>query len=133
MPHMDIIGWIVVGFLAGAFSGAVVEKGPHGCLANTLVGILGGLLGNVLTRDMPCEDHSQAFSVYAQGLDGPIGQRYEWRNRDNDDYGYFIPQREFTRDGYVCRSFSTTTYRGGQPYTRSGTACRMRDGNWRFD
>jgi uncharacterized membrane protein YeaQ/YmgE (transglycosylase-associated protein family) len=45
MPHMDFVGWIVVGFLAGAFSGAVVEKGPHGCLANTAVGVLGGLLG----------------------------------------------------------------------------------------
>jgi uncharacterized membrane protein YeaQ/YmgE (transglycosylase-associated protein family) len=42
---MDFLGWIVVGFLAGALSGAVVEKGPHGCLANILVGILGGLLG----------------------------------------------------------------------------------------
>jgi uncharacterized membrane protein YeaQ/YmgE (transglycosylase-associated protein family) len=45
MPHMDFIGWIVVGFLAGALSGAVVERGPHGCLANTVVGVLGGLLG----------------------------------------------------------------------------------------
>ena len=45
MPHMDFLGWIVVGFLAGAISGAVVEKGPHGCLANTVVGVLGGLLG----------------------------------------------------------------------------------------
>jgi uncharacterized membrane protein YeaQ/YmgE (transglycosylase-associated protein family) len=45
MPHMDFIGWIVVGFFAGALSGAVVERGPHGCLANTVVGILGGLIG----------------------------------------------------------------------------------------
>jgi len=42
---MDFVGWIVVGFLAGALSGAVVERGPRGCLANTAVGILGGLLG----------------------------------------------------------------------------------------
>jgi len=45
VPHMDIVGWIVVGFLAGALSGAVVERGPEGCIANTVVGILGGLLG----------------------------------------------------------------------------------------
>jgi len=45
MPHMDFVGWIVVGFFAGALSGAVVERGPDGCLANTAVGILGGLLG----------------------------------------------------------------------------------------
>jgi uncharacterized membrane protein YeaQ/YmgE (transglycosylase-associated protein family) len=42
---MDAVGWIVVGFFAGALSGAVVERGPRGCLANTVVGILGGLLG----------------------------------------------------------------------------------------
>ncbi len=45
MPNMDALGWIVVGFIAGALSGAVVERGPRGCLANTVVGILGGLLG----------------------------------------------------------------------------------------
>jgi surface antigen len=130
----------IFGAIAGGLIGSAASHG-HGYHGHgndqggAIVGgaILGGLLGNALTRDMPCEDHSRAFTVYAQGLDGPIGQRSEWRNRDNGDYGYFIPQREFTRDGYVCRSFSTTTYRGGQPYSRSGTACRMRDGNWRFD
>jgi uncharacterized membrane protein YeaQ/YmgE (transglycosylase-associated protein family) len=46
MPHMDILGWIVVGFLAGALSSAVVKKGgPEGCLGNIVVGILGGLFG----------------------------------------------------------------------------------------
>ena len=46
MPHMDILGWIVVGLLAGALSSAVVRGGgPQGCLGNTVVGILGGLLG----------------------------------------------------------------------------------------
>lgn len=46
MPHMDIVGWIVVGLLAGALSSAVVRGGgPEGCLGNTIIGILGGLLG----------------------------------------------------------------------------------------
>ena len=46
MPHMEILGWIVVGFLAGALSSAVVKGGgPQGCLGNTMIGILGGLLG----------------------------------------------------------------------------------------
>jgi uncharacterized membrane protein YeaQ/YmgE (transglycosylase-associated protein family) len=43
---MDIVGWIVVGFLAGALSSAVVSKGgPEGCFGNIVIGILGGLLG----------------------------------------------------------------------------------------
>ena len=130
-----IFGAIAGGLIGSAASHGHAYHGHGNNQGGAIVGgaILGGLLGNVLTRDMPCEDHSPAFSVYAQGLEGPIGQRYEWRNRDNDDYGYFIPEREFRRDGNVCRSFTTTTYRGGRPFTRSGSACRMRDGNWRFD
>jgi uncharacterized membrane protein YeaQ/YmgE (transglycosylase-associated protein family) len=42
---MGFVGWIVVGFFAGALSGAVVERGPKGCLANTVIGVLGGLFG----------------------------------------------------------------------------------------
>ena len=100
--------------------------------AGTIFGaIVGGMLGNAVTRDMPCEDHGTAFQVYAEGLDGEIGHRYEWRH--GDDYGYFVPEREFRRDGYICRSFTETTYTHGHNFTRSGTACRMRDGNWRFD
>ncbi|HYI23750.1 MAG TPA: GlsB/YeaQ/YmgE family stress response membrane protein [Candidatus Limnocylindrales bacterium] len=51
MPQFDlgIIGWIVIGFLAGALSGLVVRnRTPGGCLANILIGILGGLLGGYL-------------------------------------------------------------------------------------
>jgi uncharacterized membrane protein YeaQ/YmgE (transglycosylase-associated protein family) len=49
VPDMSVVGWIVVGFFAGALSGAVVDRGgPHGCVANILVGILGGLLGGLI-------------------------------------------------------------------------------------
>lgn len=53
MPELGIIGWIIVGFLAGALSGAVVgDRTPGGCLANLLIGILGGLLGGFLAREL---------------------------------------------------------------------------------
>jgi len=61
VPHMELVGWIVVGFFAGALSGAVVEKGPHGCLANTLVGILGGLLGGWFATEELHMDSSHGF------------------------------------------------------------------------
>ena len=61
MPHMELVGWIVVGFFAGALSGAVVEKGPHGCLANTAVGILGGLLGGWFATEELHSDSSHGF------------------------------------------------------------------------
>ena len=53
MPAFDlgIIGWIIIGFLAGALSGLVVRnRTAGGCLANILIGVLGGLLGGFLAR-----------------------------------------------------------------------------------
>ena len=48
MLSMDGIGWIVVGFIAGAISGALLGgKTARGCLPNVVVGILGGLLGGL--------------------------------------------------------------------------------------
>ena len=40
MPVMDVVGWIVVGFIAGALSGLVVGgRTARGCLPNILVGV----------------------------------------------------------------------------------------------
>jgi uncharacterized membrane protein YeaQ/YmgE (transglycosylase-associated protein family) len=54
MPiQMDWLGWIIVGLFAGALSGAVVPgHTARGCLPNILVGILGGFLGGVITREL---------------------------------------------------------------------------------
>jgi uncharacterized membrane protein YeaQ/YmgE (transglycosylase-associated protein family) len=50
---MDILGWIVVGFLAGAISAAVVGgRSARGCLPNIVVGILGAIVGGWLARQM---------------------------------------------------------------------------------
>jgi surface antigen len=119
----------IFGALAGGLIGGAASHGNGGAVVGGAV--LGGMLGNAVSRDMPCEDHQYAFRVYSQGLDGDIGHRYDWRH--GDDYGYFIPEREFHRDGYVCRSFTETTYARGKTFTRSGTACRQRDGYWHFD
>ncbi len=119
----------IFGAIAGGLIGSAASHGNGGAVVGGA--ILGGLLGNAVSRDMPCEDHQYAFRVYSQGLDGDIGRRYEWRH--GDDYGYFVPEREFRREGYVCRSFNETTYARGRSFTRSGTACRQRDGYWHFD
>jgi uncharacterized membrane protein YeaQ/YmgE (transglycosylase-associated protein family) len=50
---MDIVGWIVVGFIAGAISGALVGgRTARGCLPNVMVGILGGIIGGWLAVQM---------------------------------------------------------------------------------
>jgi uncharacterized membrane protein YeaQ/YmgE (transglycosylase-associated protein family) len=66
MPELDIVGWIIVGFLAGWISGAVVDRGgPTGCLPNIAVGILGGILGGWFATE---EMHMSAASGFVGAL-----------------------------------------------------------------
>ncbi len=87
---IGLIGWIIVGFLAGALSGLVVRnRTPGGCLANVLVGVLGGIVGGVLARQIFNESEIAgwigAFIVafvgavivrWLLGLAGPRDRRY---------------------------------------------------------
>jgi uncharacterized membrane protein YeaQ/YmgE (transglycosylase-associated protein family) len=53
MADLGIIGWVVIGFLAGAISGALVGgRNARGCLPNIVVGILGGVVGGWLAGQM---------------------------------------------------------------------------------
>jgi uncharacterized membrane protein YeaQ/YmgE (transglycosylase-associated protein family) len=46
---IGVLGWIIVGFFAGALSGVIVkDRSSGGCLANILIGILGGIVGGLL-------------------------------------------------------------------------------------
>ena len=53
MPDLGIIGWIVVGLLAGGISGWFVgTKSVQGCLPTMVVGILGGIVGGWLATQI---------------------------------------------------------------------------------
>ena len=121
----------IFGALAGGLIGSAASHGNGGAVVGGA--ILGGLLGNTVSRDIDCDDQPVAFRVYASGLNGDIGRRYEWRSSVDSDYGYFTPVREFRRGGTVCRDWTETTYSHGRTFTRSGSAYRQGDGNWRFD
>jgi len=46
---VNLIGWIVVGFVAGALARGVTGGGWNlGCLGTIAVGVIGGLLGGML-------------------------------------------------------------------------------------
>jgi uncharacterized membrane protein YeaQ/YmgE (transglycosylase-associated protein family) len=45
---MGILGWIIVGLVAGGLAGRVTGVRGNGCLATMVVGIVGGLLGGAL-------------------------------------------------------------------------------------
>jgi uncharacterized membrane protein YeaQ/YmgE (transglycosylase-associated protein family) len=53
MLDMNVLGWIVVGLVAGALSGwAVGGRTARGCLPNIVVGVAGGLIGGLLVQAM---------------------------------------------------------------------------------
>jgi uncharacterized membrane protein YeaQ/YmgE (transglycosylase-associated protein family) len=47
---MSILGWIVVGLIAGVLARWVTGARHLGCLVTIIVGILGGLIGGALFR-----------------------------------------------------------------------------------
>jgi uncharacterized membrane protein YeaQ/YmgE (transglycosylase-associated protein family) len=50
---MSVIGWLVIGFLAGSISGWFVGvRSIQGCLPTILIGIVGGFVGGWLSREM---------------------------------------------------------------------------------
>jgi uncharacterized membrane protein YeaQ/YmgE (transglycosylase-associated protein family) len=56
---MEPLAWIVIGLLGGWLSGMVVPgRQARGCLPNLLVGLLGGLVGGWLFRELGLADTS---------------------------------------------------------------------------
>ena len=50
---MNIVGWIVIGFLAGSISGWFVgTRSAQGCLPTIIVGIVGGIIGGWLASQL---------------------------------------------------------------------------------
>ena len=53
MGPFDLLGWIVIGFVAGSISGWFVgTRSVQGCLPTIVVGILGAVVGGWLTRTL---------------------------------------------------------------------------------
>jgi uncharacterized membrane protein YeaQ/YmgE (transglycosylase-associated protein family) len=62
MLEMDVVGWIFVGLIAGALSGMVVGgRTARGCLPNILIGVLGGVVGGYLSRELFGNDRTVGF------------------------------------------------------------------------
>lgn len=118
----------IFGAVAGGLIGGAASHGNGGAIAGGV--ILGGLLGNALTRDIDCDDQRYAYDSFALSLNGEIGREYTWDHGSN--HGTFVSTREYRDGGLVCRDFRTVTYRGGERFERQGTACREADGNWRM-
>jgi uncharacterized membrane protein YeaQ/YmgE (transglycosylase-associated protein family) len=52
MESHHLITWIIIGLVAGALAGRVVEGGGFGCLGNLVVGIAGAVVGGLIVRQL---------------------------------------------------------------------------------
>lgn len=46
----DILSWIIIGVLAGFLASKVVRGKDYGCLGNTIVGLIGAVVGGFLAH-----------------------------------------------------------------------------------
>jgi uncharacterized membrane protein YeaQ/YmgE (transglycosylase-associated protein family) len=73
VPAFDLVGWIVIGFLAGAISGWFVgTKTVQGCLPTIVVGILGAVIGGWLARSLNNEPVTGFLGALAFAILGSI-------------------------------------------------------------
>jgi len=71
--ELSVVGWIIVGFLAGALSAAVVPgRAARGCLSTILVGVLGGILGGFLARELSLGDPSGFLGAVVVAFVGAV-------------------------------------------------------------
>jgi uncharacterized membrane protein YeaQ/YmgE (transglycosylase-associated protein family) len=60
---MSIIGWIVLGLLAGWIAGMVMRGGGYGIIGDIVLGILGALVGGWLTGTLLGRDMVNGFNI----------------------------------------------------------------------
>jgi len=76
MLEMGLVGWVVVGFIAGAISGALLGgKTARGCLPNVVVGIFGGVIGGWLVSQMGLGQVSGFIGALVVAVLGALGVR----------------------------------------------------------
>lgn len=62
MPELGILGWIIIGLIAGALAGFFVPgRERMGCLGTMIVGIIGGLLGGFLWVNVFGQDEATGW------------------------------------------------------------------------
>jgi uncharacterized membrane protein YeaQ/YmgE (transglycosylase-associated protein family) len=52
MSAHGLITWLIIGLIAGALAGRVVEGGGFGCLLNTVVGLAGAVIGGLIVATL---------------------------------------------------------------------------------
>lgn len=70
---MGLLGWIVVGLVAGLIARAIVPTGRHlGCLGTIVLGILGSVLGGTLASLLSDDGFGLARSGWIGSIVGAV-------------------------------------------------------------
>lgn len=90
---MGIIGWIILGLLAGLIARSIVRgPGPGGLILTTLLGIAGALVGGFVAKALGFGDPIDEFfdlSTWVAAIIGAIGILWI--------YGMFVARRGVRR------------------------------------
>ena len=50
MTFLDIIGWLIIGLLAGWIASMVMGRGGYGLVGDIVVGLIGAFIGGLVAR-----------------------------------------------------------------------------------
>jgi uncharacterized membrane protein YeaQ/YmgE (transglycosylase-associated protein family) len=69
----SLIGWLILGLLAGWLSGVVVRgRQARGCLADLIVGVLGAFVGGFLARELRLGDPAGFLGALVVAIAGAV-------------------------------------------------------------
>lgn len=113
-----------LGFLlgagAGGLAGSTIGKGDGRTAAIAGGALLGGLVGNNVTRQR-CT--TQVF------YDAPLGRPISWQAGRKEAYAV-VPVREYRDNDQYCREYQSYAMIGNRRHETYGTACMQPDGSW---
>lgn len=114
-----------IGTGAGAVLGGVVGSEVGDGATGTLIGgVLGAVLGREVARRLDANDEQRA----EQALEA--NRSASWQDPQTGERLTVNPTGTFTRDGRLCRRYTTTVRIEGQEEQATGTACKSESGQW---
>lgn len=63
MRPVGLVGWIVIGLVAGSIAQSVAGVEKRGCLFTLLVGVVGAIVGGVLFNAVSDREHVIGFNL----------------------------------------------------------------------
>lgn len=61
MVGFHLLSWVVIGLVAGALAGRVVEGKGYGCLLDVVIGLAGALIGGAILNRLNGSDVASSF------------------------------------------------------------------------